>query len=338
MKHIIIGFEDVFKGFDQTNNVIYRLLSRQYDVEIADLTSPEGRSSVQYLFYSAFGNKYLDYHCIRIFFTGENLCPNFNLCDYALGFEYLEFEDRYLRFPIFLWDQYAKDYDLIEVSRKNQLDKSPENRKFCAMVVSNDNFANDMRKSLFDGLSGYKRVDSGGKAYNNIGQPEGVADKREFLSGYKFSIASENSTYSGYCTEKLMQAFSAGNVPIYWGDPNVGKVFNERAFIDCTGMTIEEAVEKVKTIDKDDEKYLSMLSEPALLDQDYKLKMEQKLSLWLMNIIDQDYEKARRIPKQGKMAVYGQNYRKKVKMEEKIKKHTTLYSVAKVLLGKSITK
>ena len=338
MKHIVIGFEDVSKDFNPLNNVIFRLLSKDYDVEIADLSTAEGKASVQYLFYSAFGNHYLDYHCIRIFVTGENLCPNFNLCDYALGFERMDFEDRYLRFPIFLWDQYAKDYELIESTRKALLDKTPEKRKFCAMVVSNNNFANDMRKNLFDGLSKYKRVDSGGKAYNNIGKPEGVADKAEFLSGYKFSIASENSTYSGYCTEKLMQAFSAGNVPIYWGDPKVSSEFNKNAFIDCTGLTIDEAVKKVEEIDKDDDKYLSMLSEPALLDSDYKIKMEQKLSSWLRNIIDQDYEKARRIPRQGKMAVYEQNYRKRVKMEEKIKKHSKLYSVAKAVFGKGITK
>ncbi len=334
MKKIIIGFEDFFNGFDPYDNVIYRVLNEKYDVEVVDTQNKANRSKVQYLFFSAFGNNYLEYKCIRIFITGENLCPNFNLCDYAIGFEYMDYEDRYLRFPIYLWDRYSKDYELILKDRKELYGNNPEQRKFCGIVVSNNLFADPMREALFNALSEYKKVDSGGQAFNNIGLPKGVKDKNEFLSQYKFSIACENSSYSGYCTEKLMQAFAAGNVPIYWGDKRASEVFNEEAFIDCTGLSIEQAVEKVKRIDENNDAYIKMINANILLNPDHKNEYEKKLIEWLANIIDQDYEKAKRVPFHGKMAVYEQNYRKKVIMERMIKKHKKVYGLLKKMFIK----
>ena len=331
MKKIVIGFDDVAADFNFDNNVITRLLRKEYDVEIVDTSDKEERNRVQYLFFSAFGNNYLEYSCIRIFFTGENLAPNFNLCDYAMGFEYMDYEDRYIRFPIYLWDQYKDDYRILLQDRSSIWGEKPEKRKFCGMVVSNNLFADPMREELFRALSDYKQVDSGGRAFNNIGKPEGVEDKNAFLAGYKFSIACENSSYSGYSTEKLMQAFSAGTVPIYWGDKRAGEVFNRDAFIDCTGLTLKEVVELVKKIDEDDNAYLAMLNTEPLVDRQIKEKAEEALKLWLKNIMDQDFEVARRVPVHGKMAVYEQNYRKKVKMEKIIKKNKKLYGIIKKL-------
>src|SRR5262249_55166951 len=48
---------------------------------------------------------------------------------------------------------------------------------------------------------------------------------------YKFVIAFENSSLSGYNTEKLTHAIEADCVPIYWGDPEIGRSFNTRRFV-----------------------------------------------------------------------------------------------------------
>ena len=72
---------------------------------------------------------------------------------------------------------------------------------------------------------------------NNVGSP--VADKYAFESEYKFSIAFENASYSGYTSEKILEAFAAGTVPIYWGDPDIAKVYNSKAFINLNeGKTL----------------------------------------------------------------------------------------------------
>ena len=130
-----------------------------------------------------------------------------------------------------------------------------------------------------------------------------------------------------------MQAYACGNVPIYWGDKRAKEIFNPDSFIDCTGLSMEEAVEKVKKVDQDDELYLKMLKAPILLNPSHREEYTEKLRLWLKNIVDQDPEAARRVPKRGKMAVYEENYRKKVKMEKAIKKHKKLYAIIKKVMG-----
>lgn len=326
MKKITIAFDDFYPSFDPNNNTIVRLLRQNYDVEVVDVTDPNNRSKVQYLFFSDHGNDFLEYDCIRIFMTGENLCPNFNLCDYAIGFEHMDFGDRFYRFPLYLWDDYRDDYDLILGDRSALYGEEPLKRDFCGIVVSNNLFSDPHREDFFYALSEYKRVDSGGRAFNNIGEPDGVPDKKAFLKKYKFSIAFENSSYPGYLTEKLLQAYSSGTVPIYWGDKKADETFNPDSFINCTGLTLDEAVAKVKEIDGDDEAYGRMITAPILVDADHKSKMEKGLETFLKNICDQSIEDAIRIPRKGKMSVYEQNYHKKAIMEKKIKKFKWLYS------------
>ena len=72
-----------------------------------------------------------------------------------------------------------------------------------------------------------------------------------------------------------------------------------------------------------------MINANILLNPDHKNEYEKKLIEWLANIIDQDYKKAKRVPFHGKMAVYEQNYRKKVIMERMIKKHKKVYVLLK---------
>lgn len=86
MKKIKIKFVDSCSGLD---NIFLTILQDKYDVELSN--SPD------YIFCSVFGNRHFLYDdCIKIFYTGENITPNFNLYDYALGFDYITFGSRYL--------------------------------------------------------------------------------------------------------------------------------------------------------------------------------------------------------------------------------------------------
>ncbi|MDO4291751.1 MAG: glycosyltransferase family 10 [Eubacteriales bacterium] len=211
-----------------------------------------------FLFYSAFGHEHLKYDCVRIFWTGENIQPDFNICDYAIGFGRMTFEDRYRRIPLYYF--YEEDYKkAIEKHEFQEAELAKKNR-FCNFIYSNG-MASPEREQFFRLLSRYKRVDSGGGFLNNIGGP--VSNKYEFQQHYKFSIAFENSSMSGYATEKILQAFAAKTIPIYWGDPKIGEDFNERAFINCHNYkSFEEVVEAVKEIDRNDDLFLSYLREP----------------------------------------------------------------------------
>jgi glycosyltransferase involved in cell wall biosynthesis len=60
-----------------------------------------------------------------------------------------------------------------------------------------------------------------------------VEKKLETLSQYKFSICFENAkNYSGYITEKILDCFLAGTVPVYQGAPNIKRWIPSDCFVD----------------------------------------------------------------------------------------------------------
>lgn len=282
MKTIKIKFVDFFKDFNPYKNDFVDILSKRYNIIFSE--SPD------YIIYSCFGYDHLKYNCIRIFFTGECITPDFNECDYAIGFDRLQFADRYIRIPLYMLFQYKKEYlSLIDRRTFTSADLS-QKKGFCSFVYSNC-FAQDKRTGIFEKLSEYKRVDSGGRYKNNIGGA--VADKNAFQSKHKFSIAFENTSYVGYTTEKIVEAFFADTIPIYYGNPQIALDFNEKAFINCHNYnSLEEVVKRVKEIDQDEELYLQIINEPPIIKKPNALALEN----FLYNIFDQNIEFAFRRP------------------------------------------
>lgn len=244
-----------------------------------------------FLFYSVFGHEHLKYDCVRIFWTGENLQPDFNICDYAIGFGHIQFEDRYKRIPLY----YFYDIDYQRAINKHLItqDEIAEKNKFCNFVYSNANAGRE-RQDFFHALSEYKKVDSGGKFLNNM-DGQLVADKYEFQKKYKFTIAFENSSTSGYTTEKILQAFAAGTIPIYWGNPRVAEDFNSKAFINCHEYaTFEEVVQQVRKIDADDEMFEQYIREPIGNQEKFPINPLQEYESYLIYICSQSRQEAYR--------------------------------------------
>ena len=185
MKKVKVKFVDFHPAFDIDQDEFMRDLRDRYDVELSD--DPD------FLIYSMFGQEHLKYDCVRIFYTGECFVPDFNQCDYAVGFDRLELGDRYIRIPIYLMNEFKQNYEAI-LTRHPVTMEDLQKRKFCNFVVSNC-FADDIRTKILDKVNEYKTVDSGGRYRNNIGGA--VKDKLTFQQSYKFSIAFENCTYKG---------------------------------------------------------------------------------------------------------------------------------------------
>ncbi|MDP2539286.1 glycosyltransferase family 10 [Helicobacter sp. faydin-H76] len=208
---------DWWRGESFYDNYFVRILSKKYNV--IEEENPD------YVLYSVFGYEHRKYDCIRIFFTGENICPDFNICDYAIGFNDIVFEDRYIRYPLYL----LNEKDMERAVKKHIItDDIMQNKtKFCNYIYSHSN-SSKLREEFFDLLSNsYKKVDSAGIYRNNIGfslpiiNGDFSSSKYEFMKNYKFTIAFENSSTNGYTTEKIIQAFGARTIPIYWGNPKI---------------------------------------------------------------------------------------------------------------------
>lgn len=255
-----IDFVDFWDGFDKNNNYFMDTLRHMYGKENVEISSKP-----DILFFSCFGFKNLKYDCIKIFFTGENIVPDFNICDYAIGVHEIIFEDRYFRLPFYmLYPDVCKK----SLKRNAYDDTFYLNRKFCSYVISNS-FGAPEREKMVDLLNRYKKVASGGRLNNNVGGP--VKDKLAFIANYKFTLCFENSSAQGYTTEKLVEGFAGGCIPIYWGNPAISKEFNPKAFIDCSRFSgMEKAVEYISNVNEDDERYLSMVHEPIFLKGEQK--------------------------------------------------------------------
>lgn len=272
-KKVKINFIDFWEDFDKVNNDFYKILSKRYEVEISE--NPD------FIFYSVFGLKNLEYDCIKIFYTGENIIPDFNLCDYGIGFAYMKLYNRYLRIPLYSLFDYKKYFEIALNIHKKSINKR---EKFCNFIYSNGG-ADKRRKEFYDLLSKYKKVDSGGRYLNNIGVR--VENKFEFQNQYKFSIAFENSSDIGYTTEKLIEAKAAGTIPIYWGNPEIAKEFNSKSFINCHDYnTFEEVIEEIKKIDNNDELYCKYLEEPFSYNNNLLEEYDKKLEEFLYFIIE----------------------------------------------------
>ena len=305
--HIRIRFVDFWDDFVPEKSLFYQLLSEKYEIELSE--TPD------YLFCSVFGDEHLHYDCVKIFYTGENQFPDFNLYDYAIGFDRLTLGDRYFRLPIYYLNRYQSDFRLMEQKHSTP---ASERKGFCSFVYSNDR-ASEVREMFFDQLSTYKPVSSGGRHRNNIGGP--VADKLSFEREHKFSFAFENSSYPGYCTEKLVQAFAAQTIPIYWGDPTVAETFNEGAFINCNSYNSwNEVLAAIKRVDNDQELYCRMLTTPALKHPEID-NIEAKLcqlSDFLCHIIDQAYADALRYNR----VYWGKRYNDRMRHYAKAYRHS----------------
>jgi hypothetical protein len=243
-----VGFWD---GFDPRDNVFTRLLAPRWRL---DFDSPP-----DYVVYTTVGRRrkdFLAHDCTRIFFTGENVGPDWLNCDWAFTFRH-DWHPRHLRLP--LWVLYADAKTLVKPPLVDVEGIMAAKSRFCAFVVSNPLCR--IRNDFFHKLSRYRRVDSGGKLFNNIGGR--VGDKRAFLADCRFTIAFENESFPGYTTEKVLEPMLVDSIPIYWGDPLVGHDFDTTSFLSAhDSPSLDDHVERVVAVDRDPSLLAALLARP----------------------------------------------------------------------------
>ena len=254
-KQVRLGFCDLAPDWNPDDNYFTRVL-RAGGWQVDTVTRPQ--DNPDYVICCGFGKQYLDFSCARIQFSGEDSWPDLNVFDYSIGFPLLQYGDRYLRLPLYaMRDSWAPALAKHTLPDRDFLAR----KKFCNFVVSNDFSAE--RNAFFEEFSARCPIDSGGSYRNNIGGP--VADKLAFQRQYRFSIAYENSRDPGYVTEKIVDAFAAGTVPIYWGDPLIKQEFNPDSFV-CADDYPDNAalIDAIEAIDRDQELFLRYCHAPVL--------------------------------------------------------------------------
>jgi hypothetical protein len=282
MKKIKINFVDFWDNFVKNDNYFFHLLSSKYEVSLDEEDPDILFFSVDYA-KKRDRDKYLNHRSKKIFFTGENVRPNFffpgsleseryslGKCDFAFSFDDLNIKKNY-RLP--LWTMFINWFNVPHDDKRDQSYLIPlENlinrkktikTKFCNFVFSNDQ---GKRLEILESIQKYKSVDCAGRLSNNMNPIVGRGDQKykiNFIKDYKFTIAAENSKYNGYTTEKIIHPLSVGSIPIYWGSDTVAQDFNKECFINASDFkNFDELADYIKFVDSSEEEYNKIISAP----------------------------------------------------------------------------
>lgn len=79
--------------------------------------------------------------------------------------------------------------------------------------------------------------------------------------GFKFALVMENTLLPGYITEKILVAFLAGMIPIYYGTEEVFEIFNPRAFVYYNASVPQKAINEVARLHRSRNDFDRMLQE-----------------------------------------------------------------------------
>jgi Alpha-(1,3)-fucosyltransferase FucT N-terminal domain/Glycosyltransferase family 10 (fucosyltransferase) C-term len=205
---------------------------------------------------------------------GENQRPNFSRCRYALSFDYDTYFGRNHRLPLWWsrldWPEFAK-YNtpaaglepLIPIDsllqRRPPID--PKAKQFCVLIAGNPE---SLRINLFLSLQTISPVMGYGKLFNNpLGQT-----KFDVLPQFRYCLCPENGIYPGYHTEKPVDAWFGGCVPLYSGDRMLVRDFNPRALVNYQDqLSMAEFIDTVSRLEADAHAFNAVYTEPLLLQR-----------------------------------------------------------------------
>lgn len=167
---------------------------------------------------------------------------------------------------------YEGDFDFIFTFDRKLLERNINKYKFMPadFVTLQDEVHNIKEKTkhvsmVYSGMRGHNRDlrHAVGVAFENSidlyggGSPKGHLDlKSDSLVDYRFSVVIENSNpFDYYFTEKILDCFIVGNIPIYNGTQSIGNFFDKRGFF--TWSSLEELKYILDKISEED--YVKML-------------------------------------------------------------------------------
>ena len=216
-----------------------------------------------------------------ILILNENQRPDFRICEYALSMDIDEYYGKNFYLPLWYWkikwpgfkfNPYSfKDHphnidghgsiSLSSLTSKRNFDSLKDKNSFCAIIASNPEI---LRMNMIFFMNNYyKKIDKYGRAFGKVEK----RTKSDILKNYKFCICPENSIYPGYVTEKLIETWNAGVIPIWSGVLNPrNKLINQNAFINYQNFNqMSQFIRKIKILDQMDEEYKDIYEQPLLL-------------------------------------------------------------------------
>lgn len=121
--------------------------------------------------------------------------------------------------------------------KDNEIRYDYQKTKLISMMLSKKRFTpgQNFRHEIADKYKEY--IDLMGRIYDHK-----TFEKIDSCKDYAFSIVIENCKEDSYFTEKIIDCFLTGTVPIYWGCPSIHKFFNKNGFITFDSMNELESI------------------------------------------------------------------------------------------------
>lgn len=274
-----IKFENFWNGFPINDNIVSVALKMLTNIEIVsenpDIIIHQGQ------------RQYKDNNAITISWFVESMNrigePDYSRCDYS--FNSCNHEDkRNFRIPFWTtqlnWNN-VNEYDpcrgptlYLDINKLKQprLKKDFLIRRLCCSVASN---TGGRRISFYPKISKKINVCHGGdflKNTNEIQKKEGNSDyleKIDFISKFKMNLCFENDDRNGYVCEKILHAFYAGCIPIYWGPKNVSEDFNVNSFINIDDYkSDEECLDFIENLLMNNNRLIDYVEQPIFVNNE----------------------------------------------------------------------
>jgi hypothetical protein len=215
-----------------------------------------------------FESKHLKRQTKRIWFCGENKRPPlYRNFDAYLCFEKDGYANKVHYLPLWVlnlnwFGEPAHGFSSLSITQDMLLrprhfeTKLWQTREFCVAFIGN---GENQRLSILEELRKLGKVSIFGRLNDTY-----IRDKMELLSAYKFSLCFENTLYPGYVTEKLLEAYGIGSVPLYWGLDSYG-YFNKKSFLNLADYpNVALYIEAIKRISENQSLANSMMCQPLL--------------------------------------------------------------------------
>lgn len=97
--------------------------------------------------------------------------------------------------------------------------------KHISMITSNKQMTPQQKYRVNFALENKNKLDLFGRGFKHIN------NKEEGLSDYMFSVCIENDTYDTYFTEKILDCFMTGTIPVFKGTKKITHHFNDKSII-----------------------------------------------------------------------------------------------------------
>ena len=267
-----VQFANFWPGFDKSDNFITQVLdgsSLQKDIRVhsvfLSLQERLLRRFTNAMHLAKFSSKSASVSVRNIWYTGENIRPPVaEHFDAFVSFDQDTYGGKNTYFPLFYIDLLLETKESIQrrgVSLPNPekliTGRAPDlqEKKFVCAFLSNPE---PTRLRAIEELRKFGEVDVFGPY---AGRP--VKNKYELAKNYKFCLGFENDLFPGYLTEKLLDSYSCGTVPLYWGDLGRESHINRNSFINAADFpSIKEFASYVGNLDSSD--YEQIFSEPLM--------------------------------------------------------------------------